>query len=1240
MNKKFFVIICMVSQICGAPSSLSSVLQQYEKALADLNAAAGPTASKVLDKGSLAFATYKKIIAPYVAYINGYALVVQSEVAHHLPYDQDLKKMSEQYVTYQKEVVRVSKYFPSTQQDQAVQFFYEELGSTVVQICFNIVQQISYALTIDPGTLASCYIAYQLAMDVYVTGMSINGVAQGATVPSTLSDSMVTLYQAAISQRQNELSTGLTKSTAVQDLYDEIGAYYIILATVYKNAGNDAQATSMISQAQAVKKQFQDYQNAQKLYATTNASAKASRIAIVLDVNNPIAVQTQVTASQQQMVSVYKSYQQAQEAYQSANDPIGQQQCAQAISLVTNIDLVVRALDSLWLTYLNDQSGQSVYTAPTIALFIKSNVSGQITTQDVQASFQNLANFITQPSNSVSQLASAQLTQYSMNAMISLLEENSLNISQSTITKDTLVDFATIQNVELIVKYLALLSQSMVNAYTQTGANPVALAMTYAQEMDKIYPAAQKNKYQSLVPYFPDQLSVNATWKEWIASVLVASNLVASKQDAYSQAGKATMEKPVTASSKVNVSVQTVQAQAMVQQAQTAIAKGDFTDATQQYEDAYNAYHTLYAAQAQTPQAATVYAKAILMRTLLSASSFASTVQMVGDVTWNNLKSIPEKFVAREYQFQQISMTDLGGTFLPSSLQSLALSQQVATVSAAQEQDIFAVLRAYVVSQLLQLQGVNFTDCFVDYSLTLKSGISADIQSYANSALDQVQTVLGDFKNCTVVSITLQDEGTILAVNCGNVPLSPATPLYSTMATAVTFLDSAYLLFSTGTQNIDLGGTEYVPGNNVIAADEVLQSMVYAYLSEAYDHFTTAQDLMQHVTESLVKNKPVLQQTLPTGFSDTFTEINKNLIRAQALLFAPTQSAYAYAQQMSIDTLAVEVKDTFLDIYQVFIAWMKQCLVGAPFINDYQMLLHQINEGYVNWASMLDPKKDAATITKFNMDIAQLFEDAGNSCMQISYTQPLYPNFKQMHYATAAHYFLAAKNKYQTLKQTALVAKMTEAVNTAYFNGGNQNISLYFHAKVNGVTYTSAATGQAVPISVAQLAQDNVTGFVDSGEQDAYNSVKNLLLNAGMAYEFIANEQPQKATVKSKTPAAKAAKSAKAKTQQASALILYLRSQKVIASNVLEIPYSQPGLVEKIFNLAQDGYEKFQSDPVELGVWMSTMLQATQNLYAQDYLGATGKQTGAQAAQQAKAFFQALQDESSSLENPSSIYVN
>lgn len=1226
----------------SSPQTLSTVLAKYELALEYLiqaHQATTPNLPISLESGSIIFATYRKIIAPYVTYIKGYANVVQNEQARNLPYHDDLKKLFQEFLKYQKEVQRIALYFPKSQQQAAVQLFYQEIGAPVVQTCFNIVQQTSYALTVEPGILASCYLAYQLALAIYIPTMSISGVETGSDVPTMMAKAMTTLYQTAITTRQNQLNSGLSNTRNIQTIFQEIEAYYKILSVVYMNAGNGNQSASMLQQVQAVQAQAQAYVQALSLYQQAQSIAAKSRNVILLDPLHPTKVLSAITGSQQQLLKAYQLLEQTQKDYEASSDPIGQQECTDALSMVTNIDMIVRFLGQLWSLYLTDQSTNNVMTAPTIAEFIGTNTAGSVTVQTVQQALQNLINLISQASNNVNQLATQpQLQQYSIAATINLLEQNILNAS-SLVTQDPLVSLVAAQQAQVALQYLQNMCQAILNAMNQRDTSSIALAMTYAKSMDTTFAGKERDILISLVPYFPNQLGSGATWTDWVAAILFAAQVVTSKALAYAQIGKAKIAQPVTAMSSVNAQKTTAQAIAMKKSATLEAQSGNFAAATTDYQQAFSAYQSLYAAQSQSASAAKWYQEAMLMRTLFSASSFASSVQAEGSITWETIKNIPTNYSATQYQFSQISMTDFGGVVLPPSLQNFAVGTSITVFTPQQEKDIFALLQAYMVNQILVVQGIDFADCFVDYTLSWQPTIVADAQTFAQQAITQVQQAMNGFKNSTVVSMMVQDAGTIVNLNCNYIPLSAVSPLYASMATAVTFLESSYNLFAPGATDVNIGGTQYVPGNQPAFADTILQEMVYTYLSEGYRHFTQAQKLMASVDTAVPKGQTAVSVKLPSNFEDVFQVVNKNIIRAQALLYAPEQSAYVYAKKSNNASLSAAIQNIFFNMYQVMIAWMKRCLIGDPFSQNYQMLLHQINTAYMNWGSMLDPVKDAAQIASFNLDIAQLFENAGKMCMETSYIESTYPGYTQIHYATAAHYFLAAEKKYTALKMVQLAAQMKSLVQEAYYKGSIQNIQLYFYVKKHGVSYTSDQTGQLVPISVAQMSQDSSTGFVDQGEQSAYNSVKNLLLNAGMGFEFLGNKSIKPSEKPKQTVAAQDALNPKSKQQQPSKIILYLRTQKIIDSKTLEVPYYQQGMVEKIFDTAADAYKKFEHDPETLESWMDTLLLAVQSLYAQDYMGVEGQQSGPEVAKQAQAFFQALQQESSSLENPSSAYV-
>lgn len=1233
MKKKILLLALLGSTHVRTSQSLtlSAVLEQYETALASLlsiGASASSNGSGNLDQGSMAFTVYKNIIAPYISYINGYGIVIQSKMTSNISYQKDLQDLSTQFTKYEAEVVRLSKYFPANQQKQVVTYFYQQFKDSVVQICFNIVQHNASALTLDDATLASCLDAYELAMKTYTKGMVVQGVPKGSDVPTELTSMMIKLYNAAILKVKSGMNFGASDFSAIASGYQQLPTYYGALATVYQAAGNTAQASAMRQQVSDVQQQAKLYGVVSEQFAAAQAQLKNSRNSILLDVTQTENVAKQIAANYQALLSAYGSFSQALQGFESAKNSTGQTQCSDQMQLLDDLDLVIRSLGQLWLVYMNDQSAQGVYTAPTIAQFLIGGVTGSATAGQVQLAFSNLAAMLQQSNNFVNQLAAKNLQAYSINQLLQLLSHNMLTVSPVILTQDDLVSIAGIQATAQITQYLALLCQAMQGAFSATGSNPIALAMTYAQTMDNLYPASKKPIISAYIPYFPDLLKVNATWQLFVATILQSAGLVNTLQEATSQAGKATITPPQQPATSGQIAAAQKQATSLVSQAEAATQKFDFATATTLYEQAYSAYQNLYLDQVASQQAASVYQAMMTVHTLVSAASLAASVQTKGTQSWNALQNIPEAFIATAYQIEEISMATFGASAVPASLASIPVGTAFTKISATQQADILAVLRANIVSQLLQQQGIAFNDCFVDYTLKLQPNINPIAQPYVQPAIKQANASVNNFSGVTVQSITLKDIATIQSIVCNNIQLSPVTPLCASMATAATFLQSSYALFAPGTQAFDLGGVTYVPGNSTVAANNVLMVLVNAYVVEAYGHFNNAQALMQSALTDIQKAKFL---TYPEGFSDTLNQINQEITRAQALLYAPDQSAFAYASKMTQNSQATVITTLFLSIYETLIDWMQECLISDPSAPNYQTLLFQINEAYANWAAMLDPKTEAAQIATFNTTMAQLFLHAGNSCLAYAKPDPLVPSFTQYPYAQAAKYFIAAQTKYQLLKNTQQASLVTSLIQQTYYKNALQNIQIYQQAKVKGVVYTSADTGQVTPISFAQLLQDDLQGIDDSGEQTAYNNVKGLLLQAGMLFEMLAGQVTPQAT--------SAATAQTANLASNKAVIAYLQAQKIIPATMLQIVYTTPNLVEQLFTLAPQAFTNFSTNNANLGAWMNVMMLATGQQYAQDYLGAAATSTAAEHTAQMQAYLQAMQTEATSMQNSASAYV-
>jgi hypothetical protein len=1006
MNKKYNVLF--LSFMFFSPflkASLSSVLVSYEQALQDFiksHQELNPTKPIALTQSSVIFSTYSKIITPYVSYVSGYGRIVGQEFARKFPYHQDLLTMSDEFFKYDKEVKRIALFFPKDQQAAVVNYFYEQLTNTVVQVCYQIIKEISYSLSSNSQDLASVYVAYNLAWAAQIKDMQLTGLAQGADFKTSITKLMVTLYQAAVSKRTHSLEFDAKDASKSSILSKEINAYQEILYHVYSNAGQADQAAKQLLAIKGFKAKLAQSEKYEKDFGTAK---KLPTVAQVI----------------------------AQSAQAPSVDPSG-----------------IPALQA------------------------------QATSNFAQAQEQEkLGNF-----------ASA-MTQY--------------GLSQAA--------------------YLKLLSAPSL--------------------------AADENSNKS--QYF-------------------------------------------------------------------------------------------------------------LAKTRWTASSLASSAMPLNQVTFAGIANVPTSYVINVYE-PAINVALLSST-MPVSLQSLPLSKLSSSLTSEQKKDVLQLFKAFLVSQIVSDQSISFAECFSDYTLTLKTGISSVNKSIADQALSTVNEYMKDFTPDIVSSLEMTSATSMTALFL-KMPIPAVTPIYSSGICAADYFVGARSLFEQGTSLISLYGSTYVPGDDTLASTMMIESLAYAYSSAAQSKLNRAKSIIQEVVSSInasaksviksvkstvksnVKSRVAAPKVVinaseknrPANFSILYAEFKKAIIQSQSLLVAQDSSAQAYFLQAGLKDQAQAAQQAYVSLYQISIDFAKQCLVGDPTSAEYNSLLLDINTSYLQWASGLNPTLQAAQIATINQNIVNLFVVSGDQCLQFSAQESIFPGFNQFHYYSAAQRYLAAKKQYTSMENLKMAQATQDKISYAYSAACDQSIELYFYVKNHGLSYKASSTGQLVPISFDQMCKD-YSGFeqlgtaIDPGEIHAYNTVQNLLFLSVMLYQYLSGLTPV-----SQTLGAQAARTKSVVATSQQKVLNYLIANKILEKTATSIPYMQPGIKEKILQIAPAAYNNFKSDPDALSSWFNILIEVVQNLYMQDYLGASASESSTLLTTQTKEFFDAVQKEGSSMQNPSSAYI-
>lgn len=1231
-------------------SQVPEVFAQYEIALGDLIKAHQQTTPKkaiLLTPGSLILATYQKIINWDIAYISGYARIVSSEVVRKFPYYQDLTELTKQYAVFTKHVKGVVSLFPKELQSQAFDMFKNALTDSVVQTCYNIVQQVAYNNELSDEQLTAAYQAYQLAWDCQTKNMKIMGVGSVAEFDNSLTQNMQILFTQAIAKVQASLSLGMSSGSDLADLYTKLEQYYLVLYQVYTNSGDSANAQGQQKLLAAVQQQQKQYELATSQLSAANTSVQAARIAITLDVNSAATVSVNLNSNILDLANAAKSYQTAAGNFAAAQDLFGENICNYQVNMIGNFDLQLRNIQTLWALFLNDQSNNQntpCQSYPSLQSFVTGQSSGDIS--DAVSSLQSLIGFCSLQSsysNSIGSIQSALqnssqtfLVPTMLSAAIAFAQNALLNQNQFKQNPNVLLNLKLLQDAqdgtEILVNW-ANAALSAVSAY-QAGTSVttfLAQAMTYAQLLDTTF-IAQKDLSQ-YVPHLPDGLtSGEKTWVNFTAQFFVQANIVTTADAAIAQIGQATIIKPVHVSVKDIAKIKNQAAQAWSQAQQSATAL-NFASASTQYENAMKLYQKLYGLNLTLKQQAEMLSNANYAKTRLVACSLASVPQSSGSVTFGQLKNIPQKYRANEYQLS-IDAAAFGST-LPDFLSSATIGTALTTFSSSQKLEIFAVVKAYMVAQALADQGYNFTDYYNDYHMSTLLQPSNTV----TKTVEKISNYLGTFDNISIASLTMQSV-TAAQIELINLPLTPVTSVCSTVQTAGTYYSSAALLFSQGTSTITFGGQPYYPGDDAASAQVMYKNLAYAFACAAKEEMKKVNSLMQQVNKQLgVGPKGVTAKALPKGFFNSLQAIENGFATVQALLNAPQSSAYVYFVQAGETELAQAVLQEYLGLYQVQIQFMQPLLISDPASNDYQTLVTDINKAYVKWASELNSDTDSALIRKINQKVADLYVAAGDKAKNTSYYNSYFPKISQFHYMVAAQYYRSAQMQYKQLQDTDKVAALDTKISKLYYLACQQNLKLYLHAKKHDISYTSVTTGSITKVSFAQLVQDfdNMAslGDMDSGEQDTYSMMQNLLLDAAMVYENLS------ASAKKQSEGG-ASSQTNSNDQIKPAVLQFLQQNSIVSGQQVEysqVPYAQTGIKEQLVGLAAIAYTQFGQDPENFGSWNRILFMVVENFYIQDFLGATASMSVTEKSSDVQQFLNAIQKEAQGLQNPSAGYV-
>lgn len=603
----------------------------------------------------------------------------------------------------------------------------------------------------------------------------------------------------------------------------------------------------------------------------------------------------------------------------------------------------------------------------------------------------------------------------------------------------------------------------------------------------------------------------------------------------------------------------------------------------------------------------------------------------------------PEGYVIRQYQVE-IPMNFVSP--LPTNLAALEGAGFIAPSSSVMQiaTDMFY---GFVVSQMLSHQHMSFDDCYENYQLTRKPGLSYSV----SQQLDEIEVMLDGFQQAvengmkngysidgenqkTNYKIYVQATG--ITFSWDYLPIDAVTPLYTTMPYGAEYAIGAYALFKPGTKLLQLGGggPAYVPGQDQSAATAMQGVLADMYVVEAVFNLQQAQKLEQKLTAALTTDVSLASFALDNYMTE-FQEVISLYDTALSLLIAQGQSATSYFNELKDTKSYNAVMSYIATVYDNQASFIQKCLVGDPTTNAYSTVLKNLNMVYLSQGSLPGGDKN-----EFNEKIAELFKQAGDACMNYAYVDPM-TGLHQHHCITAASNYSAAASQYKSLGNADEEQKMNILVNKAYFYACAENMQSYFAVKKNGANYVDSS-GVTTHVTWNKLMGDyqsfenqyslQSTMGIDANEVALYNNVKNLLLDAAIYYQVADNNFGQLASATTETS-----------SQVHTDIVAFLQDKKVVATSATDIDYLTAVVNQQISLLAIPGYQYFENNVAKLAAWAGVLFEAVGYTYIYDFLGGIVGATEQAKAQDAQTKWnsvtQAMQVAGTAIQNPSAAYV-
>ena len=542
----------------------------------------------------------------------------------------------------------------------------------------------------------------------------------------------------------------------------------------------------------------------------------------------------------------------------------------------------------------------------------------------------------------------------------------------------------------------------------------------------------------------------------------------------------------------------------------TASANGDFISAYTNYTAALTEYKMIIN---QTKSGDLVSSDYLLTKTLAEASLMASLV-LRGDIqTINNIPDVALTNLLSSYSFtlptviaSTISQSDLmpgadGKTLSWSNDKIINILKLVALNSELTNS-------GYIYGQLFTSGTTNILSSLNDSDKAIAQGFIETAESYisiVSSAMTSGNIIAGELKIMTIAATI--DSASNITISCSNMPIAPLISYYADHPNAAQYYGAALMLFASGTDDVQVANTVYIPGNDDVAAQKMRLYTAATAMATTKIYVDEIANSIVGIQESIANATTLLEQY--DVVSDFETQVKSKYNKIIAILLDPETGAIKYYQDNNSEDFATNAQNYAMDLYQEYQTNIQLLLVGDPTSSLYTSILYDLNLAYQTQAVYTS---DSKILNDLKIKTAELFKNAGDACMV--YTTITDSGITKHYYENAAVYYNAAVAKYTSNNDVtnATATQILEYV--AYAKDGLQNAAVYLYAKINGTSYVNMY-GKTTSITLDQLIADYKTLYstislnslvsIDTNETILYTNIETLFLDGAMVLSAAAS---------------------------------------------------------------------------------------------------------------------------------------